>query len=169
MEVMLESKYFEIGASVVVFALLMVIRAFFRSMIRNHAHKYDLDSGQRKYANKFFNFVLSILFFVCLGIIWDVSVKGLSIYFASVFTIVGVALFANWSILSNITSAIIMFFNSPYKIGTKIQIMDKDDSVTGTVVDITLFSIQIKTAEGDVVSYPNNIAIQKPIKQLKIK
>jgi MscS family membrane protein len=167
MELMFESKYFEMAASVVVFILLMVVRAIFRSIIRKHAHKYDLDAGQRKYANKFFNFVLAILLFVCLGIIWDVSVKGLSIYFASVFTIVGVALFANWSILSNITSAIIMFFNSPYKIGTKIQIMDKEDSVTGTVLDITLFSIQIQTAEGDIVSYPNNIAIQKPIKQLK--
>jgi hypothetical protein len=60
MELMFESKYFEIVASVVVFILLMIVRAIFRSIIRKHAHKYDLDIGQRKYANKFFNFVLAI-------------------------------------------------------------------------------------------------------------
>ena len=102
-----------------------------------------------------------------LGIIWEVSFKGLSFYFASIFTIVGVALFANWSILSNITTSIILFFNYSFKIGSEIQIMDKDDSVQGTIVDITFFSIQILTKEGDVISYPNNIAIQKPIKLIK--
>lgn len=164
---MLESKYFEIGASIVLIVVLIGLKIFFRSIIRKQAHKYDLDEGQRKYANKFFNFVLSIVLFTVLGMIWDVSVKGLSIYFASVFTIVGVALFANWSILSNITTSIILFFNYPFKIGTEIKIIDGDNSVEGKVIDITFFSIQIQTKEGDIVSYPNNIAIQKPIKQIK--
>ena len=164
---LVESKYFEIVISIIIFVLISLIRAFFRSLIKKQARKYDLDLRQRKYANKFFNFVLAIVLFVCLGIIWDVSVKGLSIYFASIFTIIGVALFANWSILSNITSSVILFFNSPFKIGSKIKIIDKEDSIEGTVMDITFFSIQIKTAEGDTISYPNNIAIQKPIKHLK--
>ena len=34
-------------------------------------------------------------------------------------------------------------------------------------VIITFFSIQIKNADGDMIFYPNNIAIQKPIKHLK--
>ena len=143
---LVESKYFEIVISIIIFVLISLIRAFFRSLIKKQARKYDLDLRQRKYANKFFNFVLAIVLFVCLGIIWDVSVKGLSIYFASIFTIIGVALFANWSILSNITSSVILFFNSPFKIGSKIKIIDKEDSIEGTVMDITFFSIQIKTA-----------------------
>jgi small-conductance mechanosensitive channel len=162
-----QSRYFEIIASFVVIIFILIIRYFFRSLIKKHAHKYDLDIGQRKYAFKFFNFVLAIVLFGILGIIWDVSVKGLSVYFASIFTIIGVALFATWSILSNITCSVILFFNSPFKIGSKIKIMDKDDSVEGTVMDITFFTIQIKTKEGDIVSYPNNIAIQKPIIKIK--
>ncbi len=163
----LDSKYFELLASVLIVGLVFLFRVFFRYLIRRQAVKYDLDKSQRKYANKFFNFVLAVVLFVCLGIIWDVSVKGLSIYFASIFTIIGVALFANWSILSNITSSIILFFNYPFKIGSKIKIIDKEDSIEGTVVDITFFSIQIKNADGDMIFYPNNIAIQKPIKHLK--
>ena len=71
-----------------------------------------MDDSQRVYANKFFNFTLAILLFIILGIVWDISVKGLSVYFASVFAVVGVALFAQWSIISNVTASIILYPNN---------------------------------------------------------
>ena len=140
---MFETRFFEIIASIVTIVLVLGLRAFLREIIRKHTLTKGLEIGQRKYANKFFNFISVVILFVVLGIIWEVSFKGLSFYFASIFTIVGVALFANWSILSNITTSIILFFNYSFKIGSEIQIMDKDDSVQGTIVDITFFSIQI--------------------------
>jgi small-conductance mechanosensitive channel len=77
--------------------------------------------------------------------------------------VAGVALFAQWSILSNITASVILFFSFPFKIGSKIEIMDDKNSVTGIVEDITFFVIQIRTTNGNMVSYPNNLAIQKGI------
>ncbi len=41
--------------------------------------------------------------------------------------------------------------------------MDDKNSVTGVVEDITFFVIQIRTPDGNMVSYPNNLAIQKGI------
>lgn len=41
--------------------------------------------------------------------------------------------------------------------------MDDKNSVTGIVEDITFFVIQIRTTNGNMVSYPNNLAIQKGI------
>ena len=46
-----------------------------------------------------------------------------------------------------------------------MKIVDKDMAVEGLVIDITLFYIKIKTEEGQIISYPNNLAIQKPIQQ----
>jgi len=158
-----EELYMKIGISLIAFILLFVIREISRLIIRNHARKHELDDSQRVYANKFFNFTLAILLFIILGIVWDISVKGLSVYFASVFAVVGVALFAQWSIISNVTASIILFFNSPFKIGSRIRIMDKDDSVEGKVHDITFFNIHIETDEGVIISYPNNLALQRPI------
>ncbi len=158
-----EELYIKIGLSVVSFLLLFATREISRVIIRKHAEKYELDNSQRVYANKFFNFTLAILLFIVLGIVWDISVKGLSVYFASFFAVVGVALFAQWSIISNVTASIILFFNSPFKIGSRIRIMDKDDSVEGKVRDITSFNIHIETDEGLIVSYPNNLALQRPI------
>lgn len=158
-----EELYMKIGISLVAFLVLLGVREISRIIIRNHAKKYELDDSQRVYANKFFNFTLAILLFILLGIVWDISVKGLSVYFASVFAVVGVALFAQWSIISNVTASIILFFNSPFKIGSRIRIMDKDDSVEGRVHDITFFNIHIETDQGLIISYPNNLALQRPI------
>ncbi len=160
-----QTRFVELGLTVFFLLFFIIVRAIVRKVISLHTTRFDLDLSRKKYANKFFNFVWSLLFLVVLGIIWDVSVRGLSIYFASFFTVAGVALFATWSMLSNITASVILFFNFPFKIGSKITIMDKDNSVTGTVLDITFFCIQLLTEEGDLVSYPNNMAIQKSIKQ----
>ena len=159
----LEDLYVKIGITLAAIVVVFIVREVSRIIIRKHAEKYELDDSQRIYANKFFNFTLSIILFIVLGIIWDISVKGLSVYFASVFAVVGVALFAQWSIISNITASIILFFNSPFKIGSRIRIMDKDDSVEGKVHDITFFNIHIETDEGIIISYPNNLALQRPI------
>jgi len=158
-----EELYMKIGISLAAFVILLGVREISRTIIRNHARKYELDESQRLYANKFFNFTLATLLFIILGIVWDISVKGLSVYFASIFAVVGVALFAQWSIISSITASIILFFNSPFKIGSRIRIMDKDDSVEGKVHDITFFNIHIETDEGLIISYPNNLALQRPI------
>ena len=61
---------------------------------------------------------------ILLGI-WEVNPEDLAIYLASVFTIIGVAFFAQWSHLSNITAAIIIYFNHPVAIGDEITIQDE--------------------------------------------
>jgi MscS family membrane protein len=158
-----EDLYWKLGITLAVIVVMLGLRELSRLIIRNHAKKYELDNSQRVYANKFFNFTFSLISFIVLGIVWDISVKGLSLYFASIFAVVGVALFAQWSIISNITASIILFFNSPFKIGSRIKILDKDDSVEGKVHDITFFNIHIETDEGIIISYPNTLALQRPI------
>jgi MscS family membrane protein len=163
----LDKNFVEITLSIISILVLLSLRGVFRRAIVKHSEKYDLDLGQRKYAYKFLNLVLSLFFLVLVGIIWDINFKGISIYIASAFTVIGAALFANWSILSNITASIILFFYAPFKIGTRIEIIDHDHPIVGTVLDITWFSIQILADDGNTISYPTNLAIQKPIKLLK--
>ena len=160
---MFETRFFEIIASIVTIVLVLGLRAFLREIIRKHTLTKGLEIGQRKYANKFFNFISVVILFVVLGIIWEVSFKGLSFYFASIFTIVGVALFANWSILSNITSGIIMFFSFPYKVGDKIQIHDKDFPIEAIIEDIRAFQLHLRLDNGNLVTYPNNLMLQKAV------
>jgi small-conductance mechanosensitive channel len=123
----------------------------------------NIEKNRIGFTLKFFNMLMLFALITILAIIWDVSFRGLSIYFASLFAVIGVAFFAQWSMLSNITAAIILFFNYSYKIGNSIKVLDGDNSVEGEIVDNQLFYFYIKTKKGEVVSYPNNLILQKPI------
>lgn len=75
--------------------------------------------------------------------------------------------FAQWSILSNITSSLILFFNHPLKIGDEIEILDKDFAIEGKVEDISFFFMHVRTVNGDLVTIPNNLVLQKMIRSAK--
>ena len=69
----------------------------------------------------------------------DLKAMGFCVALGSTFAVVGVALFANWSILSNVTASFILYFTFPYKIGDRIRIHDKDLPVTAVIEDIKGF------------------------------
>lgn len=80
-------------------------------------------------------------------------------------TILGIAFFAQWSIISNITSSLIIFFNHPAKIGDEIIVFDKDYSIEGRISDIGVFFVIIKTVDGEKITIPSNVFTQKMIKR----
>jgi small-conductance mechanosensitive channel len=83
-----------------------------------------------------------------------------------VLAVVGVALVAQWSLLSNVTSGIIIFFNHNVKIGDNIVIMEaKDYIIEGKVTNIGLFFTTLQTADMEEISLPNNIFINKSIRK----
>lgn len=159
----MEQIYLQVGLTIAALIILLLFRAGIRAIVSRHAKLHDMGPSRRVYANKFFNFVFVVLSIILLGIIWDISFKGLRLYLASFAALAGVALFAQWSIISSFTASIILFFNSPFKIGSRIKILDGNDSVEGEIKDITLFSLYILTDEKELISYPNNLILQKPI------
>ena len=109
----------------------------------------------------FFSFVTTVIL-----IIWGVQQSDVAVYIGSILTVVGVAFFAQWSILSNMTSSIILFFNHSIKLGDVIIIMEgKEYEIEGRVADIGLFFVTLKTAENEEIALPNNLFIQKMIKK----
>lgn len=82
---------------------------------------------------------------------------------SSVFAVIGIAFFAQWSILSNITSGVIMFFTFPYKIGDLIMIHDKEYDYQGVIEEIRAFHIVLKTNNHQIITYPNSLLLQKGV------
>ncbi len=152
----------QVGITLILVILYIILKSISVRLVNRHGRKNDIAINRVMYIRKLINFLLIGLIMVLIGVTWEISMKGLSVYFTSVFTVVGVGLFANWSILSNITASIILFFFFPYRIGDKITIVDGDNSETGEILDIQLFYIKIKTDKNRIVSYPNNLIIQKP-------
>jgi small-conductance mechanosensitive channel len=90
------------------------------------------------------------------------------VFLSSAFAVIGIALFAQWSILSNITASLIIFFAFPYRVGDRIKILDKDDDISGIVDEITLFHVIVRK-DDDLISYPNSLILQKAVVKLTEK
>lgn len=115
---------------------------------------------------RFFGLLQVIVTVMLICIIWGVDYAELMILFSSAFAVIGVALFAQWSILSNITGSIIIFFAFPYRIGDRIKVLDKDDDITGMITEIGLFHLHIRCDNGETIHYPNNLILQKAVRRL---
>ena len=84
----------------------------------------------------------------------------------SILAVLGVGFFAQWSILSNLTASVILFFNHPVRIGDRVKVLDKDFDWSGEVLDITGFYFFMKTDKGEFISLPNTLVIQKGLEIL---
>ncbi len=165
-EIFLIHKTEIIYTAVIVIALLIV-----QFTMKKAAHRVGKQSEihitRTRLMFKYINILVSLTAVFALAFAWGVGYKDLSLIFSSVFAVIGVALFAIWSILSNITSGIILFFSFPYKIGDKIRIHDKDAPIEGVIDDIKAFHIHIINDEGELITYPNNLILQKAVSLIK--
>jgi small-conductance mechanosensitive channel len=155
--------YIEIVATIITLIMFILVRIFVAKIVRRFA---KVSNGIEHRANlviKYINILVNILTVIILFTIWGIRTSQIIFVTTSISAIVGVAMFAQWSILSNITAGIILFFNFPFKIGDVILIHDKDFPVEGEIIDITAFHALLKTKEGERVTYPNNLLIQKGI------
>lgn len=149
-----------------VIATIVILKSL--NFFFNKIGKFKRVSEKRVYyISKTFSLMVFIIALLLLAFIWSVNLSGLLIFASSIFAVIGVALFAQWSILSNVTSSIIIFFTFPSRVGDKIHVIDGENSVIGEIVEISLFQIEIKDEDGNTIFYPNNLFIQKPIKKLK--
>src|SRR5690606_31965299 len=87
----------------------------------------------------------------------------MAVFISSAMAVLGIAFVAQWSLLSNITAGLILFFNHPLKIDDHIKIIEKDFIIEGIINDITFFFVHIKTEDKEKISIANNIFLQKNI------
>lgn len=89
-----------------------------------------------------------------------------SLFLSSAFAVIGIAFFAQWSILINITASVVIFFGFPYRVGDLIKVTDPDFDLSGTLEEIGLFHVLIRSPEGNVITYPNSLILQKSVIKL---
>lgn len=157
----------ELIATGVLLFLLLFFRVVTSKLVRSYAKNNQTLEHRTNLVVKYIHLLLYMLAAIALIIIWGVKPQDILLAFSSITTVVGVALIAQWSILSNITSGIIMFFSFPFKIGDVIKIHDKDFPIIGEIKDIGAFHVYLKTYDGEEIIYPNNLLLQKGISILK--
>lgn len=169
MEEFLPQYQQELLSSLVILVIILVIRFVSFKTVRKVGRMSDLNKVRTRLINKYISYGLYFLGIASLIFVWGVNIREIGLIFSSVFAVIGVALFAQWSILSNVTSGFILFFSFPYKIGDRIRIQDKDIDYSGYFVieDIRAYHVHLRKENGELMTYPNNMMLQKAVSLLE--
>jgi small-conductance mechanosensitive channel len=147
--------------------IVFLARTLVSKIVRRYAKTSQIIERRTNLVIKCIHVLITVLATITVIVIWGVQTKDIFIMVSSVATVIGVAMFAQWSILSNITAGIILFFSFPFKIGDVVMIHDKDFLEEGEIEDIGTFYVTLKSKEGEVIMYPNTLFFQKGITILK--
>ncbi len=158
-----ENYQSEIIYSAIVLVVLLIIRAIIVVAVNKIGKKSGTTEARAALIGRYATVTLVLLAFLIEAFILGARTSDITLVFSSVFAVIGIALFAVWSILSNVTSGVIMFFSFPYKVGDKIKIHDKDYPVEAIIEDIRAFQLILREDNGDLVTYPNNLILQKAV------
>ena len=160
-ELILQNK--EIFYSIITAIVILIFRFGINKGVRRIGIINDFNNVRTALIIKYLNILFIFIASIAGSVIWGVDFEKLGLIFSSIFAILGVALFAQWSILSNVTAGFILFFSFPFKIGDKIRIQDKDFPTDAVIEDIKAFHVHLRTDEGELITYPNNLFLQKGI------
>lgn len=157
----------EIMSTGILILSLTIFRYVTIQLVKKYAIRSEVLEYRKNLVIKYVSVFFTTLFFLSLIMIWGVKTEDLFLTLSSVLTVIGVALFAQWSILSNITSGFIVLFSFPFKIGDTIKIHDKDFPIEGEIISIHTFYTLVKTIDDELVTYPNTLFLQKGISTSK--
>ncbi|MBV7316647.1 mechanosensitive ion channel domain-containing protein [Shewanella sp. NIFS-20-20] len=158
----------KLGLVLVYLGAFYLIQSRLRVWIKALAKQKQVNPAR---AGLVIRFLIGALMFVTISLLavtLGFGYQDVTVFVSSVFAVLGVALIAQWSILSNITAGVLIFFVFPYRIGERIKVVDKDEDISGTIKEIALFHVLIRRDSGDMVTYPNSLMLQKPVLKLAI-
>lgn len=159
----------EVIFTISILVLTIVVHRFVIWSAAKLSRDLNRSKLRRQYINRYVGYLLWSLATISIIFVWGISRDGFWTTLASTFAVIGVALFASWSILSNFTASFILYFAFPFKIGDRIRVHDKDLPVTAIIEDIKGFYTILKTNDGEMITYPNNLLMQKGVSILGSK
>jgi len=159
----MEPHILKIIETVIVLSVFTVMHIITRQGINSMLKKIHFTLQRRKLTLRMINLLLTIIAIVFISAIWGVNQSEIVVFISSVMAILGIAFVAQWSLLSNISAGLILFFNHPLRIGDHIKVIEKDFIIEGVVNDITFFFIHIKTESKEKITISNTVLLQKII------
>ena len=149
--------------TIIVFAFGILLQIGTTKSLNNIRKKFGFQKRRFIIINKIISVIVYASVIIIISFIW-VDENQLIYFISSFLTILGIAFFAQWSILSNITAGLILFVNYPVKIGDEITILEKDNNITGEIKDIGACFITLQTEDKELITVPNSIVLQRNIK-----
>lgn len=157
----MDPLYIRVIETTIAVLILIIIRKVVANIVSKRLLNAEFGKNRAQLTSKLFNVLYSAILLISLAGIWGLHGSQVVTFIGTALTVVGIGFFAQWSLLSNITSGLILFFNHPLKLGDYISIVDKDFPLEGKIDDITLFFIYIRDKQDRVFSISNTIMMTK--------
>lgn len=157
----LQPYHIRIAETLLALVVFFLLRYGARSLVRAELVRSTLKNREAQEVNRLVTVLLALVLIAVVSAIWGVDQGQILIFATSVVTVLGVALFAEMSILSNITACLVLFFQHPVKIGDHIRVFDQDHWVEGELMDITYFFVFVRTENDGVISIPNAVLLKE--------
>lgn len=165
LQITLTNRFILFGILWIVLFLMIYLT---KKIIKSYIVKNSIEPHRRKLILSLSYLIYYTLFFVLTLLIFGVNLKELLIFLSSILAVLGVAFFAQWSILSNLTASVILFFYHPLRIGDTIKIIEKDNNLEGKVKNITGLYVLLEIPETKrEVTIPNTVILYKTIELIK--
>lgn len=147
-------------------AVLLIYLSISRLLLPRIEASVDRSNLKSETALKAFHIstlLMGTVAIAALFIVWGIDFNGLLLVSTSLITLTGVALFANWSILSSVTSYFILLFHDSFRRGNFIRIIEGENYTEGFISEIQFFYTKILTEERDIIIYPNNLLLTRQV------
>lgn len=163
----LQNWYYQYQLNILFTLAAVAIYYIFRRMIvprlENLVERDKLHAKTLHSALFTFTVCASIVILAVVMVIWGFNITELLALSTGILAITGVALFATWSILSNITAFFILLANQSYRRGNFIRVFEGDNYMEGYISQINMFSTVLITETRETIIYPNNLLTARTI------
>ena len=152
----------QLAVTLSLLVVYILVARFTKPKIEEGADQGRFKDSAAADAFKLIRFFYSVFAVLVLALIWGFDFRSVVIFTTTTLTLLGVALFASWSILSNITAYFVLLLHPSYRRGTFIRVIDVDNYAEGYIAELTPFNTKLVTENREVILYPNNLLLGRP-------
>jgi len=148
--------------TIAVLALYLLLDRFSTPRLEESADQGRFKDNSANSAIRTARLITGVFGALVLVIVWGIEIGAVLIFATTTITLLGVALFASWSLLSNVTAYFILLMHPSFRRGTFVRVIDLDNYVEGYISELTLFNTKLVTERREIVVYPNSQLLGKP-------
>lgn len=157
-----ELNSLQVLVTLLVAILYFVLDRFSTPKLEEGADQGRFKEGAAANAILIARFLTGLVGLLVLAFVWGIEIAPMMVFAGTTLTLLGVALFAQWSILSNVTAYFILLLHPSFRRGTFVRVIDVDNYAEGYISDLTFFNTKLITENRETIVYPNNLILGRP-------
>lgn len=143
--------------------LWLAVDRLSRASISRGADRSGLAEHQERTAVRTVRIITGVVCGAVLIFVWGIDVEGVLLLATTLVTLTGVALFAQWSLLSNVTAFFVLLAQASIRRGAFVRVLELDNYLEGTIADIGPFHTRLVTEDRVYVLIPNTVLLSRTV------